>query len=633
MTQPIKASATHSEIPLTDRAQQQLEEDAARVKAILTAIPDLMFRVGADGTYLGYVKARDVIDLLPQDFDPVGQHISTLLPPEVAARHICHIQQALDTGMTQIYEQENVIHGQVQYEEVRVVASGSAEVLFIVRDISDRKRAELAQQEAEARYRDIYANAVEGIYQSTPGGRYLLANPALARIYGYESPEALIAECANIAHQVYVDPNRRALFQQLMAEQDSISEFESQVYRKDGSTIWISETGRLVRDEAGNPCYYEGTVSDISDRKAAEEALRQRNEELATALQALKSAQDELIQSEKMAALGHLVAGVAHEVNTPLGAIRSSVGNTLKYLDETLSALPSLFQYLSANDTHQFLQLIQRSLERPPLLSAKEERKYRRALTQELSEKGIPAADSVAETLVIMGIYDNLDAILPLLKLPNQQAVLNAAYKLSGLYRSAQTINKATDRASKVVFALKSYAHHSQSGEPEPFAISDNLDTVLTLYYNQIKRGVEVIRQYQAVPPIWGYPDELNQVWANLIHNALQAMENRGTLTVEVAAVEHQVRVSITDTGAGIPLEIQSRIFEAFFTTKPAGEGSGLGLSVVKKILDKHHGHITFSSQAGSTTFTVLLPTHPDPSLLSPSFPETPHAETRDSLR
>jgi signal transduction histidine kinase len=120
---------------------------------------------------------------------------------------------------------------------------------------------------------------------------------------------------------------------------------------------------------------------------------------------------------------------------------------------------------------------------------------------------------------------------------------------------------------------------------------------------------VEVIRHYAELPPVLCYPDELNQVWTNLIHNALQAMNYQGTLTIDVTTtIDQQAKISITDSGSGIPEEIQSKIFEPFFTTKPPGEGSGLGLDIVKKIIEKHHGQIEVKSIPGQTIFTIYLP-------------------------
>ncbi|WP_293128952.1 GGDEF domain-containing phosphodiesterase [Microcoleus sp. bin38.metabat.b11b12b14.051] len=140
-------------------------------------------------------------------------------------------------------------------------------------DISDRKQAEFALQQAEEKYRSIFENAIEGIFQTTVDGRYLSANPALARIYGYQSAAELIANICDIDRQLYVDPSRRVEFLRAIEKHGAVSEFESQVYRADGTTIWVSENGRAVRDTIGNLLYYEGTVEDITLRKIAEEKL------------------------------------------------------------------------------------------------------------------------------------------------------------------------------------------------------------------------------------------------------------------------------------------------------------------------------------------------------------------------
>ncbi|MEG4814104.1 EAL domain-containing protein [Microcoleus sp. K5-D4] len=145
--------------------------------------------------------------------------------------------------------------------------------LVTLTDITDRKQAEFALQQAEEKYRSIFENAIEGIFQTTTDGRYLSANPALARIYGYESAAELIANIQDIDRQLYVDPNRRVEFLRAIEKQGFVSEFESQVYRADGTTIWVSENGRAVRDPDGNLLYYEGTVEDITLRKIAEDKL------------------------------------------------------------------------------------------------------------------------------------------------------------------------------------------------------------------------------------------------------------------------------------------------------------------------------------------------------------------------
>lgn len=119
---------------------------------------------------------------------------------------------------------------------------------------------------------------------------------------------------------------------------------------------------------------------------------------------------------------------------------------------------------------------------------------------------------------------------------------------------------------------------------------------------------MKIIKNYGDLPPIWCYPSELNQVWTNLVHNALQAMNNQGTLKFDVFEQDSFAIISITDSGTGIPDDIKPKIFNPFFTTKPAGEGSGLGLDIVKNIVEKHEGKINVESIEGKTTFTVSIP-------------------------
>ncbi len=143
------------------------------------------------------------------------------------------------------------------------------------------KQAEAALQQVERKYRNIFENAIEGIFQTTTDGQYLSANPALARIYGYASPQALIAGLTDIEHQLYVEPDRRLEFLRLMQTDGFVSNFESQIYRKDGSVIWIAENARAVHDDRGHLLYFEGTVEDISEWRRSQEALRQSEEALA----------------------------------------------------------------------------------------------------------------------------------------------------------------------------------------------------------------------------------------------------------------------------------------------------------------------------------------------------------------
>lgn len=336
--------------------------------------------------------------------------------------------------------------------------------------------------------------------------------------------------------------------------------------------------------------------------------LEEKNSALTDALKKLRSAQNQLILREKMAALGQLVAGIAHEINTPLGAIRASISNISNALQKSVEQVPQLFQMLSPERQADFFVLLRTASEFKESLSSKEARKIRRELTEELKSYGISDAESVATTLVNMGIFREISRFLPLLTDKNNSFILQTAYNLYMQQSNSRNIAMAVDRASKIVFALKSYGRYDESAQKIEADITEGIEVVLTLYHNQLKRGITVIREYEDVPKIFCYPDELNQVWTNLIDNAIYAMSGTGEMRIRVYVKNGEVVVSISDSGCGIPESVGKNMFDPFFTTKPAGEGSGMGLDIVKKIMERHDGRIEVESQPGKTSFNVYLP-------------------------
>lgn len=159
-----------------------------------------------------------------------------------------------------------------------------------------------------------------------------------------------------------------------------------------------------------------------------------------------------------------------------------------------------------------------------------------------------------------------------------------------------------------MISALKNYSNTRDFDKPVPVDLSQNVDMVITMYHNAMKQGIELIKNFENVPTILCYEDEISQVWTNMIWNAIQAMKGNGILEIHIAQIQNEIHIAIKDNGPGIPHDIQSKIFEPFFTTKAKGEGTGLGLHICKKIIEKHYGTIELFSIPGNTTFTVKIP-------------------------
>ncbi len=392
------------------------------------------------------------------------------------------------------------------------------------------------------------------------------------------------------------------------------------LYTKQKDNKKLAKTNHQLESQT-NEIHYQNEELQKREKQLQKNAtkLENINSELQTTLNNLKSTQSQLIQAERMASLGQLIAGVAHEVNTPLGAINASISNISDALKHSTNMMPKLFKILNDNDLVLFQELLQLSFISKTILSSKEERMLRRTLTRLLTD--IPNLNDkerdLASMLVDIGnTIEDPDAFIQqfrrLFEHSEVMYIIQLAYYLAVQQKSSNNIQLAVKKASKVVFALKSYSHQgSNSGKPIETNIIENIETVLTIYHNILKQGVEVNKHYDTeVPTIYCYPDELSQVWTNLLTNAVQAMNNTGVIDLSVQKKDDKhVVIKLSDAGSGIPKDIIERIFEPFFTTKKAGEGTGLGLDIVKKIIDKHQGNIKVESKVGKgTTFTVILP-------------------------
>jgi|GEM_PF-68145 len=267
-------------IDITKRrqAEKALADSKDQLQAMVDAVPGIVSWIGSDFRYLGVNRHLAEIFGLPSE-EFIGKDIGFL---GTGSEFIDFVREFFANPEQEAFREvsASVNNEPRNYLIVAQKYDRSRAAFTVGIDITQRRRAEDALRHAEGKYRSIFENAVEGIFQTTPDGRYLSVNPALARIYGYDSAEDLTGNLTNVQEQLYVDPGRRTEFVRLLQEDGSVYNFESQVYRKDGSLTWISENAGVVRDEDGNLLYYEGTVEDISQRKQAEEALQRANEEL-----------------------------------------------------------------------------------------------------------------------------------------------------------------------------------------------------------------------------------------------------------------------------------------------------------------------------------------------------------------
>lgn len=417
-------------------------------------------------------------------------------------------------------------------------------------------RAEGPHQPVDDVYRRFFERATEGIYLTTLEGTFILANPALAWILGYDSPAELITGIRDAGRQVYVELSRRHEFVQRVEAQGAITDFESQIRSKDGTLRWVRENAWIVSEELGSPKFIEGTVVDVTDTRLAREVLLQSRDELQEANRQLKDNQSQLLQSEKLATIGQLAAGIAHEINNPVGFLLSNLNTLDDYVTELFTLL-DLYDTLQAQAQDVGGDFIQKQIE---------------AIESQKQQMGL---DFVLEDL--------------------QNLVAES--------------KEGAERVRKIVRDLRDFSHLDRK-ERMLADINAGIEATLNIVWNEIKYKAEVEKDYGALPEVVCFPMELNQVFMNLLVNAVQVIEEKGTIRIRTYVEEGFACVDVSDTGCGMPPEVQARIFDPFFTTKDVGEGTGLGLSMSYNIVTvKHEGRISVASEPGrGSTFTVRIP-------------------------
>jgi len=402
-----------------------------------------------------------------------------------------------------------------------------------------------------ARLKYLIANTPAIIYSSVPtgDGTMTFVSDNALRVLDYR-PEEMVADPSFWFDHIHPDdiPTIFSSFALIFTEGQQAYEYRFRA--RDGRYLWMHDTLRLIRDADGQPLEVVGSLTDITDRKLMEEALQKKGVEQQQLIHQLQETQAQLLQSEKMASIGQLAAGIAHEINNPIGFINSNMGALKTYVN-TLCEL-----------TEHFDKTVQ----------------------------GMPEQDELKTKLA--------------------QFKKQADYEFLK-DDVADLVNESLDglkRVKDIVQALKDFAH---IGETDwLFAdLHEGIDSTLTIAANEFKYKATVQKNYGKLPLVKCLASQLNQVFMNLIVNASQAIKENGIITIRTGAENDWIWIEIGDNGSGIAPDILTRIFEPFFTTKPVGKGTGLGLSLSYNIVTKHGGHIDVTSEPGvGTRFTVHLP-------------------------
>jgi len=516
----------------------------------------------------------------------------------------------------------------------KLVFAGREAELVVIRDITKQKQAETALKQAERKYRHIFEDAIVGIFQSTPDGRLLSANPSLARMYGYDSPQEIIASITDIQRQLYVDPNRREEFKRLLEEQGMVQHFEVEVYRKDGSKMWLSANARVVR-ECDTIVRYEGTFEDITGRKLLEDQLRQA-------------------QQKYRDIVDNAVVGIFQ--STPDGrytTVNPAMANMLGYDSphELVSAVTDISQqvYVYSESREEFKRLLQEH----GVAKNFEIQAYRKDGSKMWISANVRAVSKDGGLVAYEGMNEDITQRKLLEDQLRQAQKMEAVGQLAGgvahdfnnelgvitgysellqtnlpagdrSHKYAVEIAKAGRRAAALTRQLLAFSR-KQVIQPVVLDLNAATGELEKMLRRLLGEHIEItFKRSPDLGQVKMDPGQVEQVLMNLAVNARDAMPKGGKLCIETANIEldeiyarqnafvspgSYVMLSVSDTGCGMDKNTQLHIFEPFFTTKESGKGTGLGLSTVYGIAKQNAGYIMVYSELGKgTTFKLYLP-------------------------
>ncbi|MCZ2123567.1 MAG: PAS domain S-box protein [Anaerolineales bacterium] len=511
--------------------------------------------------------------------------------------------------------------------------------------VTERGRAISALIESEEKYRSIFENATDGIFQSTPAGRFLKVNPAMARLYQYASPQAMVQAITDISEQIYADPSRREELQRRLALEKKITNFEARLVRKDGTTFWGSLNIHTVSNANGELLYYEGTLEDITAAKATAEKLLERQHFIETILEAepgavyiydLDENKNTFVNKNWLVNYGYSreevpnirddSAQLLHLDDLPnIIEHRKSIDsaqddeNTFK-LDYRIRGKDGGWRWVQSHDTIFTRNAAGKVTQILGILHDITESKQREAevqrLNAELKERVRELEDSNAELTQFTYTVSH-DLKSPLVTISGYLGYLERAASNGNLERlkeDTQRIREATNKMHALLIELLELSRVGRvMNAPEEIPFADLLHDALEITHGQLEARRVTVQTQPSLPNVYGDRQRLIEVLQNLLDNAVKYMGNQIEPRIEIGQQAEEAGKPIffiKDNGIGIAPEYHERIFGLFNKLDANSQGTGVGLALVKRIIEIHECRIWVESEIGKgAIFYFTLPT------------------------